>query len=66
MQKNVLITGLSLGMALALPAQAQFSDGKVKIGVLTDLSGTYSDLAGRGSVTAAQMAIEDFGGKING
>jgi len=34
--------------------------------VLTDLSGTYSDLAGQGSVLAAQMAIEDFGGKLNG
>lgn len=33
---------------------------KVKIGVLTDFSGTYSDIAGRGAVTAAQMAIEDF------
>lgn len=44
----------------------QYSDGKVKIGVLTDLSGTYSDLAGQGSVVAAQMAIDDFGGKLNG
>ena len=32
----------------------------VKIGVLTDLSGTYSDLAGPGSVIAAKMAIADF------
>ena len=42
------------------------SDGKVKIGVLTDLSGVFSDAAGRGSVEAARMAIEDFGGNVRG
>jgi branched-chain amino acid transport system substrate-binding protein len=36
------------------------SDGTVKIGVLTDMAGAFSDLAGTGSVTAAQMAIDDF------
>ena len=41
-------------------ANAQISDGMVKIGVLTDLSGTYSDLAGAGAVLATQMAIDDF------
>jgi branched-chain amino acid transport system substrate-binding protein len=39
---------------------ANLSDGVVKIGILTDLSGLYSDLAGAGSVLAAKMAIEDF------
>lgn len=50
------------GTAAGLHAQsgAKISDGVVKIGVLTDLSGTYSDLAGPGSVVAAQMAIDDF------
>lgn len=38
----------------------KISDDVVKIGVLTDLSGTYSDLAGQGSVVAARMAIADF------
>ena len=38
----------------------QISDGEVRIGVLTDLSGIYSDLSGAGSVVAAQMAIDDF------
>jgi branched-chain amino acid transport system substrate-binding protein len=32
----------------------------VKIGVLTDMAGLFSDLAGAGAVTAAQMAIDDF------
>lgn len=51
---------MSLGAGAASAQQARISDGEVKIGVLTDMSGTYSDLAGSGSVTAAQMAIEDF------
>src|SRR5438128_11501166 len=38
----------------------QISDGEVRIGVLTDLSGSYSDLSGAGSVVAAQVAIDDF------
>jgi branched-chain amino acid transport system substrate-binding protein len=46
--------------ALSLPAQAEVSGGVVKVGVLTDLSGTYSDLAGSGAVLATQMAIDDF------
>ena len=47
-------------------AQAQISDNVVKIGVLTDLSGPASDAAGQGSVLAARMAVEDFGGKVAG
>src|SRR5262249_511897 len=38
----------------------------VKIGVLTDMTGVYADLGGQGSVVGAQMAIEDFGGKVLG
>jgi branched-chain amino acid transport system substrate-binding protein len=38
----------------------------VKIGVLNDQSGLYADLAGPGSVVAARMAVEDFGGKVLG
>ncbi|MFT3819322.1 MAG: ABC transporter substrate-binding protein [Rubrivivax sp.] len=51
---------------LAGGAQAQAPDKTVKIGVLTDMSSSYSDLSGKGSVVAAQMAIEDFGGKVLG
>jgi branched-chain amino acid transport system substrate-binding protein len=46
------------------PAGAQISDGVVKIGVLNDMSGLYADLGGKGSVIAAQMAAEDFGGRV--
>jgi branched-chain amino acid transport system substrate-binding protein len=41
-------------------ASVKLSDDKVKIGVLTDLSGLYSDLSGAGAVLAVKMAIEDF------
>jgi len=57
-------TGLGLGHAQTVPVK--ISDGKVKIGVLNDASGPYIDLAGPGSVLAAQMAAEDFGGKVGG
>lgn len=41
-------------------APGKISDGVVKLGVLTDLSGLYSDLAGSGAVIATQLAIDDF------
>lgn len=50
----------------ALPAQAQVSDDVVKLGVLTDMTGPSSAADGPGSVVAAQMAIDDFGGTVLG
>jgi branched-chain amino acid transport system substrate-binding protein len=47
-------------------AQAQISDGVIRIGVMNDQSGTYADLAGPGSVVAARMAVEDFGAAKKG
>jgi branched-chain amino acid transport system substrate-binding protein len=47
-------------------ALAQISDEVVKIGVLTDMNGPASSPTGKGSVTAAQMAVEDFGGSVLG
>lgn len=47
-------------------ALAQVSDDLVKIGVLTDMNGPASAPTGQGSVTAAQMAVEDFGGTVLG
>ena len=57
------ISALFLGTALALAAgsSAMAQDKTVKIGVLTDNSGLYSDLGGAGSTLAAQMAVEDSG-----
>src|SRR5678815_4307647 len=42
-------------------AQAQISDNMIKIGVLSDMSSLYTDLAGAGSVAAARLAVEDSG-----
>lgn len=54
------------GLAFSTVAHAQISDSAVRIGVLNDQSGPYVDLAGPGSVLAARMAAEDFGGKVAG
>jgi len=55
------VLSMAAGQAFAQKAPAvKLSGDMVKIGVLTDMSGVYSDLGGQGSVTAAQMAIEDF------
>src|SRR5271157_6005773 len=56
------ICGLAAVAALGVgAAQAQISDGVIKIGVLSDMSSLYTDLAGAGSVVAAKMAVEDSG-----
>jgi branched-chain amino acid transport system substrate-binding protein len=54
-----VLTAAALGLG-AGSAQAQYSDGVIKLGVMNDQSGTYSDLSGQGSVWAAKKAIEDF------
>jgi branched-chain amino acid transport system substrate-binding protein len=65
--KTIGLAGL-LSAALAVGAQAQVADaGKpLRIGLLMDMSGGYSEVGGAGSVTAAKMAVEDFGGKVLG
>jgi branched-chain amino acid transport system substrate-binding protein len=64
----VRLFGIALALALASTpsARAQLSGDVVRIGVLNDQSGVYSDLSGLGSVLAARMAVEDFGGSLNG
>ncbi len=47
-------------------AYAQMSGKPIKIGVLTDLAGEHTENTGQGSIAAAQLAVEDFGGAING
>lgn len=63
---NTLAASASALALLASGASAEISGGSVKIGLLTDMSGTYSDLAGPGTIAAAEMAIEEFGGKVAG
>ncbi len=56
----IVAGSLAMGAAAAVAQAPGVSDGTVKIGVLTDMAGVFSDLAGAGAVTAAQMAIDDF------
>ncbi len=57
------VLALAVGMGTA---GAQMSGKPVKIGVMSDMSSLYADIGGAGSVAAAQMAVKDFGGKVNG
>ncbi|WP_315736612.1 ABC transporter substrate-binding protein [Bradyrhizobium sp. SZCCHNR1093] len=47
-------------------AQAEIKGSAIRIGVLTDMTGIFATAMGPGSVEAARMAAEEFGGKING
>jgi len=61
------LSAISLAVASTCAwSQAKISDNLVRIGVLTDLSGQFSHESGKGAVTAVQMAVEDFGGKVLG
>ena len=70
--KKGKICALSCAVALALIAGCKdagksggkITDDVVRVGVLTDMSGLYSDIGGQGSVVAANMAAEDFGGTV--
>ena len=63
---GALACAFGLGAAMSPPAHAELSDGIVKIGVLTDMSGPFVDNVGPGSVLATQLAVEEFGGKVRG
>jgi len=65
MKRLISITALALTLSCA-SAQAQYTDGTIKIGVMNDMSGVYSDITGQGSVVAARMAVEDFGAAAKG
>jgi len=60
MKRTLLSLAVAATCAVTGVAQAQISDGMVKIGVLNDMSGLYSDITGVGSLTAAKMAVEDY------
>jgi len=56
----------ALAMITAAGAHAEISDKEIRIGYLADMSGSYRDLGGPGGLEALNMAVEDFGGQING
>lgn len=60
---------ISSALAILLGASAclaQNAEKPLRIGVLSDLSSIYSSIGGKGLIDAARMAVEDFGGKVNG
>ena len=66
MRTSMLLATVAAVALLTGQASAEMTDGKIKIGVLNDQSSLYADLSGQGSVLAARMAIEDFGGSVDG
>lgn len=62
---TALLAALSLSASATL-ASAQISDDVVKLGVLTDMTSLYADATGKGSVTAVEMAVADYGGTVKG
>ena len=60
LKRNLLAMAIA-GTFAAGAAHAQISDNVIKIGVLSDMSSLYTDLAGAGDVVAAKMAVEDSG-----
>ena len=65
MGRLISLTALAVLLG-CLGARAQYTDGIIKIGVMNDMSGTYADLSGQGSVIAARMAVEGFGAATKG
>ncbi|MCG7391953.1 ABC transporter substrate-binding protein [Microvirga sp. ACRRW] len=61
-----ILFALSCTVAAQAAYAQKVSDNVVKIGILNDQSGVYADFGGKSSVAAAQMAVEDFGGKVLG
>ena len=65
MKKTLKTLVLWLGAA-GLAASAVHAQDKVRIGFITDMSSNYADVEGKNGALAIQMAIDDFGGKVNG
>src|SRR5438067_13335744 len=67
MRKFVMVAAAALALVpAAAQAQEKVSGDTVKLGLIEDMSSLYADITGIGAVTAAKMAVEDFGGKVLG
>jgi len=66
LKQGLVVAVAAASLSLPLTAAGALTDDKVKIGVLSDMSGVYKSLEGPGAVIAAEMAIEDFGGSVMG
>jgi branched-chain amino acid transport system substrate-binding protein len=63
---NKLLASLFIVLAISLAPPATSAQNGVTIGFITDMSGLYADKEGKNGTVAIQMAIDDFGGKVNG
>jgi branched-chain amino acid transport system substrate-binding protein len=63
-RSKLVVLAAGFGLFASPGAHAQFTGNVLKIGVLNDQAGIYADMAGPGSVAAAQIAVDEFGGKI--
>ncbi len=63
---RILSCAAAVAVACGTAVSAQAESDRLHIGVMSDMSGLYSDLGGPGSTTAAEMAVEDHGGKVLG
>lgn len=59
-------TASILAATAAMAQEPQLSDDVLRIGLIEDMSGVYADITGKGAVAAAEMAVEEFGGKVLG
>ncbi|MBN8897487.1 MAG: ABC transporter substrate-binding protein [Rhodospirillales bacterium] len=57
---------VAAGLLAAGSARAEIKADAIRIGVLTDMAGPFATAMGPGSVMAARMAAEEFGGRIDG
>ncbi|RYY07541.1 MAG: adenine glycosylase, partial [Alphaproteobacteria bacterium] len=57
---------MGAALLMAGPVRAEIKGDAIRIGVLSDMSGPFATAMGPGSVLAAQMAAEEFGGAIDG
>lgn len=63
--RRLLLVSVAV-LSISTSAFAEFSGGKVVIGVMGDQSGVVADVGGPGSILAARMAVKDFGGSVGG
>jgi branched-chain amino acid transport system substrate-binding protein len=64
--RSILALGGLLAASTAFAQAPAISDDVIRIGVIEDMSGVYADITGKGAVAAAQMAIDEMGGKVLG
>ncbi|MDB5841078.1 MAG: transporter, substrate binding protein [Herminiimonas sp.] len=66
MKRKFIAAAIAAACGISASTHAQISNDVVKIGVIVDKTGVYAGNGGPGAVKAVEMAVKDFGGKVNG